>query len=154
MKTYSEIDPRSLTIKKSSNPNHKQFLDSGGNTILFQTDPCKIVAIKKEKETNSKTETNKKLILALDCGLDMTEWFQTVQERLEGRFANFRPFMERDLLVKTNSETMGFDSSKQFLPLSKLQVGDTVIVILTTTGVWSDEVSSNLVWKVKQIVKL
>lgn len=149
MKSYSEFDPRSLTIQKSGNKKHKQFLDENGETIVFQTDPCKVVAIK----SDSKTE-KKKLILALDCGLDMTDWFRTVQERLEGRFVNFRPFMERDLLVKTDDSTMGFTRQKEFLPLSKLEINDTVIVIVTTTGVWSDDVSSNLVWRVKQIVKL
>lgn len=150
MKIYSKIDPRSLTIKKSSNSSHKQFLDKDGNTILFQTDPCKIVAIKKE----SKNGPEKKLIVALDCGLDMDIWFRTIQERLEGRFTNFSPFMEKDLLIKTDDLTMGFDSKKEFLPLSKLEINDTVICILTTTGIWSDNISSNLVWKVKQIVKI
>ena len=149
MKTYSKYDPRALTIQKSGNASHKQFLDENSEPIVFQTDPCKIVAIKRENKTE-----HKKLIFALDCGLDMTDWFRLVQERLEGRFANFRPFMERDLLVKTDDSTMGFTRQKEFLPLSKLEVGDTVIVILTTTGVWSDDVSSNLVWKVKQVVKL
>jgi len=157
MKTFLQIEPRSLTLKATSKTGHKQFLDENGERIIFQTDPCKIVAIKKDSKGGTKkvdSDKKKKLILALDCGLDMTSWFQTVQERLEGKFSNFRPFMEKDLLVKTDDSTMGFSRNKDFLPLSNLEINDTVIVILTTTGVWSDEVSSNLVWKVKQIVKL
>jgi hypothetical protein len=151
MKLYLEYEPRSFTIKKSGNDKHKQFLDAKGGSIVFQTDPCKIVAIKNENIRNNKS---KKLIIALDCGLDMDSWFRIIQDRIQSKFVNFRPFIEKDLLVKTNDETMGFTSKKEFLPLSKLDVGNTIICTLNTTGIWSDETSSNLVWKVKQIVKL
>lgn len=161
MKLYSEIEKP--IIVKSGNKNHKQFLMSNKEPIVFQTDPCKIVAIKNDPKNP------KKLIIALDIGMDMEDWFRSVQERLETNFNNFRPFLEKDLMIKAEFNgggsggggginegmgTMCFNRQKQFLPLSKLQVGDSIICILTTTGIWSDEVSSNLVWKAKQIVKL
>ena len=70
------------------------------------------------------------------------------------KFKNFSDYLGSELMVKTTSKTMGFTKTKEFVSKSSLKEDDDVILILTTTGTWTDKVSTNLVWTVKQFVKL
>lgn len=146
---FDEIDPRKLKLIKSGKRGNKILVNPSGS-MIFQTPPVQII-VKKKCDDDSKY---KDFILALELPFDFKEWMGIVQERLESKFANFSPFMERDLLIKTDNKTMCFTRQKEFLPLSKLEPGDNIICILTTTGTWTDSVSTNLVWKAKQIVRL
>jgi hypothetical protein len=145
---YSKINPRKLSLIRSGKPGNK-ILTEKENGIMFQTDPIQIIV---KKIPDPKKPKN--LILALDLTMDFREFMVKIQEFLEPKFKNFSPFLEKDLLVKTDDKTMGFTRDKQFLSLSKLQEGDSVILIISTTGTWTDSRSTNLVWKVKQLVKL
>ena len=156
MKKIDEINPRELKLNgKLGKKNNKLLVGLDSNPIIFQTPPVQIIV--KKSTTNKdgvKSQNQKELILALELDIDFREWMEIVQERIESKFENFSPFMERELLIKTDSKTMCFTRQKEFLPLSKLEPGDNIICILGTTGTWTDSVSTNLVWKAKQIVRL
>jgi len=49
---------------------------------------------------------------------------------------------------------MGFTKTKEYIGVSQLKEGDNIICILNTTGTWTDKKSTNLVWYVKQFVKI
>jgi len=149
MKLYKDFETKDIKLVNKTKEN-KILIYKNDEPLEFQTDPCVIVA----KKTYGEIENNKNLILALDIGIEFEKWISFIQEKLESKFNNFSPFLSKDLLVKTDDKTMGFTKQKEFLPLSKLEIGDSVICILKTTGTWSDSISTNLVWKVKQIIKI
>ena len=70
------------------------------------------------------------------------------------KFDNFSPFMSTHLMVKITDKTMGFTRQKEFCSTNDLNMGDNLIVLITTTGTWTDSISTNLVWTATQFVKL
>ena len=142
---YNDINPSDIQLKKYKKGN-MQLLNGDSNIIEFQTPIVTIELIKKDDKDN--------LILVLSIPNDFREFMGSIQERLNIKFKNFSDYLGSELMVKTTNKTMGFTKTKEFISTSELKEGDDIIMILTTTGTWTDKVSTNLVWTVKQFVKL
>jgi len=58
------------------------------------------------------------------------------------------------LKIKTTANTKYFDNEKRKIHHYEINVGDTIIPLLTTKGIFSDSTETNQRWTAKQILKM
>ena len=85
---------------------------------------------------------------------ELRECMFSIQDRLKASSnSNFVPFIVDDLFIKITKNTVGYNKDKQKIPVSSLEAGDTIILLLETNGLWENSNSSTLAWNCRQFVK-
>lgn len=124
-------------------------LKYGDEDFTFQMPICKIVEIDHEKYYKIQIPYR---------NTKHYEFMNNVEEKVINFVYEMSPFistLDNDILnIKMNPKTLIFDTNKNQITKYELNVGDKIICIVDTKGIWIDDVSCTLRWNSLEIMKM